>query len=285
MLVASGVVAAFLLWYGLTACGAQLDFGALSLSYPWLGAPLELLRAQRRPTCPFVAAHVFRVVCIYAAYEACQAAFADWFYAGARPLPRVLPLAVFGVTLAWEYATMVYVRTCSSITFFPKLTALFFIAAHGTFYALARPYALLNLGVCALFMLHAILYCVLEFELPAYSRGEIDFETPRARFTELPWPALDAMLPPTWSLFMPLVPEDIPTFDGFDAPPDARPRGRRPDASDDEDDDEGDASENDDDDDAAVAAGSDGDGEPPGTPPELELVDLSDGGAARPAAG
>ena len=76
----------------------------------------------------------------------------------------------------------------------------------------ARPYALLNCGVAALFMAHATLYCILELELPALVRGDIDAITPRARRTELPWPALDAMLPPTWSLYMPLVPNDDDQF-------------------------------------------------------------------------
>ena len=76
----------------------------------------------------------------------------------------------------------------------------------------ARPYALLNCGVAALFMAHATLYGILELELPALVRGDIDSITPRARRTELPWPALDAMLPPTWSLYMPLVPADDDQF-------------------------------------------------------------------------
>ena len=293
VLVSSGVVAAFLLWYGLTSCGARLDFGALSLSYPWLGAPLELLRAQRRPACPFVASHVVRVVLLYAAYEACQVAFSDWFYLGQRPLPKTLPLCVFGVALGWEYATMVYVRSAPSIAYLPKLTLLYFLAAHGTFYALARPYALLNLAVAALLMAHAVLYVILEFELPAHARGDVDHETPRARHTELPWPALDAMLPPTWSLFMPLVPDDA-TVDAFGGGLDAAAaaaanRADAPVAAPDDAGGEADGGEpgEDDDDDAGqeapgglVAADDDNDAAPQNDDDNaLELVDLSGGDA------
>ena len=115
--------------------------------------------------------------------------------------------------LGWEYATLAHCRSAASIAFLPKLNVLYFLAAHGTFYAVARPYALLNCGVAALFMCHATLYCILELELPALVRGDIDATiTPRARRTELPWPALDAMLPPTWSLYMPLVPNDDDQF-------------------------------------------------------------------------
>ena len=98
----------------------------------------------------------------------------------------------------------------------------------------ARPYALLNCGVAALFMAHATLYCILELELPALVRGDIDATTPRARRTELPWPALDAMLPPTWSLYMPLVPADDDQFPEEEDVPAELPRPPPPD-SDDED--------------------------------------------------
>ncbi|KAH8046706.1 hypothetical protein JL720_16298 [Aureococcus anophagefferens] len=75
---------------------------------------------------------------------------------------------------------MVYVRSAPSIAYLPKLTLLYFLAAHGTFYALARPYALLNLAVAALLMAHAVLV-ILEFELGA--ARDVDHETPRARHT------------------------------------------------------------------------------------------------------
>ena len=88
--------------------------------------------------------------------------------------------------LAWEYCTLAHCRSAASIAFLPKLNVLYFLAAHGTFYAVSRPYALLNCGVAALFMAHATLYCILELELPALVRGDIDDAmTPRARRTEL----------------------------------------------------------------------------------------------------
>ena len=63
--------------------------------------------------------------------------------------------------LGWEYATLAHCRSAASIAFLPKLNVLYFLAAHGTFYAVSRPYhALLNCGVAALFMCHATLYCV-----------------------------------------------------------------------------------------------------------------------------
>ncbi len=212
VLVASGVCGAFALWYLLsnTRFAQRLDFQASARAYPWLGAPLELLRAQGREGTSLLCAHAVRVIVAYALYESAQFAFARWFYG--PPLPPSLGLCCFGLMLGWEYATLAHCRSAASIAFLPKLNVLYFLAAHGTFYAVSRPYALLNCGVAALFMAHATLYCILELELPALVRGDIDAITPRARRTELPWPALDAMLPPTWSLYMPLVPNDDDQF-------------------------------------------------------------------------
>ena len=212
VLVASGVCGAFALWYLLsnTRFAQRLDFQALARAYPWLGAPLELLRAQGREGTSLLCAHAIRVIVAYSLYESAQFAFARWFYG--PPLPPSLGLCCFGLMLAWEYSTLAHCRSAASIAFLPKLNVLYFLAAHGTFYAVSRPYALLNCGVAALFMAHATLYCILELELPALVRGDIDAITPRARRTELPWPALDAMLPPTWSLYMPLVPNDDDQF-------------------------------------------------------------------------
>ena len=83
VLVASGVCGAFALWYLLsnTRFAQRLDFQALAHAYPWLGAPLELLRAQGREGTSLLCAHAIRVVVAYALYEAAQYAFARWLYA------------------------------------------------------------------------------------------------------------------------------------------------------------------------------------------------------------
>ena len=234
VLVASGVCGAFALWYLLssTRFAQRLDFQALARAYPWLGAPLELLRAQGREGTSLLCAHAVRVIVAYALYEAAQYAFTRWLYG--PPLPGSLGLCCFGLMLGWEYATLAHCRSAASIAFLPKLNLLYFLAAHGTFYAVSRPYALLNCGVAALFMCHATLYCILELELPSLVRGDIDATTPRARRTELPWPALDAMLPPTWSLYMPLVPNDDDQFPEEEDMPAELPRPPPP-AEDDED--------------------------------------------------
>jgi len=194
----------------------------------------------------------------YATYEAAQLAFSRWLYGS--PLPPELGLAVFGVCLAWECVTMVHLRAAAAIALVPRLQALYFLGLHGSFYGTARPYAFLNLLVACLLMAHASLNGILEFELPALERGDVDVDAPRARRTEMPWPALDAMLPPTWSLYMPLSPADDDPFpDDADLP--------APDGAGGGDDDDADGGEAPADDDGDAAASDDS-----GT--ELELVEL-----------
>lgn len=84
MLLTSGVVVLFPLFFLLRRVGVlrmlDLDFRLLSLSYPWLGVPMQRLRARRKPLAPFIMAHVVRVVVLYVMYEASQMFLAQLLY-------------------------------------------------------------------------------------------------------------------------------------------------------------------------------------------------------------
>ena len=41
----------------------------ISLSYPWIGVPMEMYRANQQSSVPFVLAHITRVVIYYSVYE------------------------------------------------------------------------------------------------------------------------------------------------------------------------------------------------------------------------
>lgn len=86
MLMTSGVVVLFPLFILLRRLGVfrVLDFRLLSLSYPWLGVPLQRLRARRKPLAPFIMAHVIRVFVLYIMYEASQLFFAQVLYGKVR---------------------------------------------------------------------------------------------------------------------------------------------------------------------------------------------------------
>jgi len=203
MLISSGVVIMFPLFACLQSLGfRELDMQILTLSYPWLGLPVELLRRQRKPSGPLIGAHCIRVVVLYSMYEACQLAWSAWLYD--RPLPDGLQLEVFALIMVWEYFAMIYLRSYAALFYLPKFTFLYFAAFHCYFYANAYGFAGVALGVSALLTAHAMCHAILHFELPASVRLEVSFESPRAFFVELPWPAWHASLPPSWTLFLPL---------------------------------------------------------------------------------
>lgn len=81
ILISSGVVLLFPFFYLFQLFGIRLiNSRILSLSYPWIGVPMEMLRARNQSTFPFLLAHITRVIIYYAFYEACQIAFSMWFY-------------------------------------------------------------------------------------------------------------------------------------------------------------------------------------------------------------
>lgn len=81
VLMTSGVVVLFPVFFALRRLGMRvLQFRLLSLSYPWLGVPIQRLRARRKPLFPFVMAHLVRVFVYYIMYEASQTFFAEFLY-------------------------------------------------------------------------------------------------------------------------------------------------------------------------------------------------------------
>jgi hypothetical protein len=81
ILISSGVVLLFPFFYFFQLFGVRLiNARILSLSYPWIGVPMEMLRVRNQSTFPFLLAHITRVIIYYAFYEACQIAFSLWFY-------------------------------------------------------------------------------------------------------------------------------------------------------------------------------------------------------------
>lgn len=86
VLMTSGVVLLFPLFFLLRRMGVirVVDFRLLSLSYPWLGVPLQRLRARRKPLTPFILAHVAFVFVAYITFEASQLFLAQVLYGKVR---------------------------------------------------------------------------------------------------------------------------------------------------------------------------------------------------------
>ena len=100
----------------------------LTMSYPWLGIPVDRLRQQNKPITPLIVAHLVRVLVLYSMYEACQLAWGVWLYD--KPVPAGLQLWVYGIVMIWEYYSMIYLRCIAAIYYLPKFTLLYFLIFH-----------------------------------------------------------------------------------------------------------------------------------------------------------
>jgi hypothetical protein len=132
----------------------------------------------------------------------------------------------YAIIMIWEYFSMIYLRSATAIYYLPKFALVYFCWFHFYFYGtsyvslaheedpraarLSLPsldrYGFYGVALLAMtgFTVHSLVFAVNHFEVPASERLEVSPDKPRAFFTELPWPAWDASLPPSWTLFMPL---------------------------------------------------------------------------------
>ena len=77
VLISSGVVLLFPIFWCLQLFGIEIvSTRLISLSYPWIGLPMEMLRHANQSHVPFVISHITRVVIYYVFYEATQFALA-----------------------------------------------------------------------------------------------------------------------------------------------------------------------------------------------------------------
>ena len=77
VLVSSGVVLVFPIFYALSLAGIQsLDLGIVIISYPWLGVEVGQLIRLSRSTCPYICAHLLFLLVLYIVFELSQVSFA-----------------------------------------------------------------------------------------------------------------------------------------------------------------------------------------------------------------
>jgi len=73
MLISSGVVLLFPIFWMFQLFGMHaINLRIISMSYPWIGLPMEMLRTRNQPSAPFVLAHISRVLVYYCLYAAAQ---------------------------------------------------------------------------------------------------------------------------------------------------------------------------------------------------------------------
>lgn len=100
-----------------------------------------------------------------------------------------------------------------SVYFFPRVTLLYFLGFHFYFYTV--PYGYFDCALIPLFflMVHAMIYSLLAFEVPAARRGAVSLECPREVYSRVSWPEWTASLPQEWTLFLPLNSRYVPLHD------------------------------------------------------------------------
>lgn len=90
---------------------------------------------------------------------------------------------------------------------------MYFAMYHIYFYSVPYGYFDIALIPFFFFMLQAMLYCILSFELSAASRGVVSLECPREVYNRLSWAEWTSSLPFEWTLFLPLNSRYIPLHD------------------------------------------------------------------------
>eukprot|EP00602_Paraphysomonas_sp_CaronLab_P005156 CAMPEP_0185035770 /NCGR_PEP_ID=MMETSP1103-20130426/27735_1 /TAXON_ID=36769 /ORGANISM="Paraphysomonas bandaiensis, Strain Caron Lab Isolate" /LENGTH=540 /DNA_ID=CAMNT_0027573017 /DNA_START=206 /DNA_END=1826 /DNA_ORIENTATION=- len=215
VLISSGVVLLFPVFWLLQLGGVNIfNTRIISLSYPWLGVPFELLRSRHQSTIPFVVSHVTRVLIYYFMYEAAQIACSMWLYGTKDPGPKELWL--FAVMMILEYFSMIYIRCSPAIQLFPRAVLSLFLLYHIYLYSFPLGFHLFALFVFFLFLSWLMIFTVRKLEYPAFIRGEISLEQPRALYNTVPWPTWTVALAPDFTIFMPVTHRSRSIYDDGD---------------------------------------------------------------------
>ena len=202
VLITSGVALMFPLFSILRSLrlASALDARVLTMSYPWIGAEVEVVEAMGRSAAPLVRAHVLSVVVTFSLYEASQYAWKHWLF-GFKPHPAGLEVWVFGLFMLVEYFMLIYARSALTLRMLPRIVFWEFMLF--LLYVFSVPYGFDNVAAAVLWtsVLFWMLYFVLEAEVRALRRGFVSIEHPRALYTALPSPMWPTSLPPMWSIF------------------------------------------------------------------------------------
>lgn len=204
VLISSGVVIIFpflklMEYFGLVGFDMVR---AMSMAYPWIGIPMEVIRHRQQSFTPFLIGHFSKVVLYYFLYESAQAVYASWFYRGDSPQEKALWL--FAVMMIIEYYSMVYLRAALSIQLFPRVAMALFLIYHFYYYSCPTGFHMLALFIVFLIMCFMMVFCVRVFEVKAFTDGNINLDSPRMLYNALPWPMWRAALPQELTIFMPL---------------------------------------------------------------------------------
>lgn len=226
-LISSGIVIIFPVIWALQLCGINaLNLRIIAISYPWIGLPLQMIRARQQPLEPFIFGHITRAVLYYILYISAQNLFISWFYSFNSVLGEE-QLYLYAVMMLWEYYSMIYMRSAASIQVFPRACMALFVLFHIYYYSFPTGFHILALTVMTLSSIVLMVHCVRVYETKAFRLGHLSVDQPRMLFNALPWPMWRADLAPDYTLFMPVThlsrgiyQNNVPLRPGTEAPAD-----------------------------------------------------------------
>ncbi|CAM9607773.1 unnamed protein product, partial [Discosporangium mesarthrocarpum] len=83
------------------------------------------------------------------------------------------------MVMLWEYFSPIFVRSSANIRFFPRATAIYFVAFHTYFYNFPMGFFGLAAAVNLAMIMQCKVFALSQLEVPAFKRGEVSYDHPR----------------------------------------------------------------------------------------------------------
>lgn len=222
ILVSSGVVFVFPLFFCIRRFFVQeLDMRVLMISYPWLGVELQHIMRERKSALNFLCSHFMYLITFYIIYEVSQMSWATYVYGKSYPVG--LPMIMASLLMVLEYFSMVYLRSLTSIIFFPKMIAFLFVTFHIYFFTVAYGFYYFAALLTCEGALLSVLWFVLNAEVPAMASGLISNEIPRARYVKITTPSWRGAVANIFTVFHPVGNDTFPVV--YEGPAEAQDEG------------------------------------------------------------
>ncbi len=180
VLISSGVILIFpIFWILQVLFGLEpINLRIVSISYPWIGLPLQLIRSRNQSLTPFIIGHMSKVVLYYLMYIGAQSLYLKLFYDSSVTF-GLDQVWLFAVMMLWEYYTMIYVRASGSIVLFSRGSLALFFMYHLYYYSFPSGFHSLALTSMTFALMSLMIFCVRTFELKAFRQGLVNIEQPR----------------------------------------------------------------------------------------------------------
>jgi len=191
----------------------RMPLRVLIRSFPWIGVHVEILRRAQRPLAPLFRSHFIFLFIQSFAYLSCNLAWRLILYR--KSTPDGFEERVFSFCSVIELFNLIFVRSVSSTSVFPKLATGCMVYLHFYIFSALYPWHMLAFGVCTSTCVYIMIYCLNHFEEPALRADPFLLTTPTAahpRSLYMPQlsPSWTTESAPMWTMFYP--PEQPHTY-------------------------------------------------------------------------